>query len=240
MVTSNRIWAVAALIAMVTGFSACLKTEDVKPSRPVAAFTLIQGIPTTAFLDFYDNSVKEADTLKLGFAGYNHQGYRGLHLFELKRSGTSTTVVNTSPTIEYDSLNFYTLVAYGDSTNPGFRVIKDDFTGLTTGALNIRFMHLAPSISAVDVYLGNTKVDSNRVYEGGSMRTTFTGLTTVSGASSITIKKAGSDSVYATASATSVSMSVGNVYTIFFTGIKGDSSSILKPKVYYVPSYYNI
>lgn len=238
MATSNRIWAVAALMAMVSGFTACLKTEDVKPSRPVAAFTLIQGIPTTSLLDFYDNSVKEADTVKVGFAGYNHQAYRGLHLFELKRTGTATTIVSTPPTIEYDSLNYYTLVAYGDSANPAFRVIKDDFTGLTTGAVNIRFLHLAPSISAVDVYLGTTKVDSNRIYEGGSMRTSFSSITSVSGANSITIKKAGSDSVYATSSSASMSLSTGNVYTIFLTGVKGDSSSILKPKVGYIPSYY--
>lgn len=238
MVTSNRIWAVAALLAMVTGFTACLKTEDAKPSRPVAAFTLIQGIPTAARLDFYDNSVKEADTVKVGFAGYNHQAYRGLHLFELKRSGTSTTVVSTNPTTEYDSLNYYTLVAYGDSTNPAFRVIKDDFTGLTNSALNIRFLHLAPSIAAVDVYLGTTKVDSNRVYEGGSMRASFTGITKISGANSITIKKAGTDSVYATSSSSTMNLSTGNVYTIFLTGVKGDSSAILKPKVGYIPSYY--
>lgn len=237
MATSKRLWAVAALLAMVTGFTACLKTENTTPSRPVAAFVVINGITSAAKLDFYDNSTKVKDSISTGFAGYNYQAYGGYHLFDLKRYATSTTVVSTSAA-NYDSLTYYTLVAFGDSTSPVFYPIEDDFEGANNSNLNIRFWNLSPNIGAVDVYLNTTKIDSNRTFSLSRPSSVFKALTTVSTATSITIKKAGTETIVATNNSSSTQLTTGSVYTIFLTGDANVTSGTLAPYVGYIKNYY--
>ncbi|WP_343690521.1 DUF4397 domain-containing protein [Chitinophaga sp.] len=238
MATSKRFGAVAALLAMVTGFTACLKTENnTTPSRPVAAFVVINGISSAAKLDFYDNSTKIKDSVSTGFAGYNYQAYGGTHIFDLKRFATSTTVVSTNAAT-YDSLTYYTLVAFGDSTSPVFYPIKDDFSSASTGKLNIRVWNLSSNIGPVDVYLNTTKVDSNVTFSMARPITTFKALTTVSNANSITVKKAGTETIVATNNGSTTSLSTGGVYTIFLTGDVNTTSGSLAPYVGYIKNYY--
>jgi hypothetical protein len=237
MATSKRFGAVAALLAMVTGFTACLKTENTTPSRPVAAFVVINGISSAAKLDFYDNSSKIKDSISTGFAGYNYQAYGGTHIFDLKRYATAATVVSTSAAT-YDSLTYYTLVAFGDSTSPVFYPIKDDFTGANTSNLNIRVWNLSSNIGPVDVYLNSTKVDSNVTFSMARPSTAFKALTTVSSATSITVKKAGTETVVAINNGSTTSLSTGGVYTIFLTGNATSISGSLAPFVGYIKNYY--
>ncbi|SFW14427.1 DUF4397 domain-containing protein [Chitinophaga sancti] len=238
MVTSKRFGAVAALLAMVTGFTACLKTENTTPSRPVAAFVVINGISSAAKLDFYDNSTKIKDSVSTGFAGYNYQAYGGVHIFELKRYATGTTVVSTSAAT-YDSLNYYTLVAFGDSTSPVFYPIKDsEFNGANTANLNIRFWNLSSNIGPVDLYLNATKVDSNVTFSMSRPTTVFKALSTVTSATSITVKKAGTSTVVATNNSSTTQLSVSGVYTIFLTGNANVTTGSLAPYVGYIKSYY--
>lgn len=238
MATSKRFGAVAALLAMVTGFTACLKTENnTTPSRPVAAFVVINGISSAAKLDFYDNSTKIKDSVSTGFAGYNYQAYGGTHIFDLKRFATSTTVVSTNAAT-YDSLTYYTLVAFGDSTSPVFYPIKDDFSGASTSKLNIRVWNLSSNIGPVDVYLNTTKVDSNVTFSMARPSTAFKALTTVSNANSITVKKAGTETIVAINNGSTTSLSTGGVYTIFLTGDVNTTSGSLAPYVGYIKNYY--
>lgn len=237
MVTSKRFGAVAALLAMVTGFTACLKTENTTPSRPVAAFVVINGISSAAKLDFYDNSTKVKDSISTGFAGYNYQAYGGTHIFDLKRYATATTVVSTSAAT-YDSLTYYTLVAFGDSTSPVFYPIKDDFSGANSSNLNIRVWNLSSNIGPVDVYLNATKVDSNVTFSMARPSSVYKALTTVSNATSITVKKAGTSTVVAINNGSTTNLSTGGVYTIFLTGNEGSTSGSLAPYVGYIKNYY--
>ena len=234
MAKSNRIWAVAALFLMVTGFTACLKSDTTTPSRPVAAFALIQGITASATVDFYDNSTIVTKDLKLGFGGISYKAYGGVHVFELRKSGGTTAIAST--TNVYDSLAYYTLISYGDSTSPVLRSFKDDFSTASNSALNYRFFNLSPYSGPVDLYLNSTKIDSNVNYVAtAGLPTTFKANTSITYVNSITVKKAGKDSVIVTNS--SLSMSTGNVYTIYFTGINNGTGN-LAPKVNIIPSYY--
>lgn len=234
----NRLWAMVALLVVVTGFTACLKNDnDNTPQRPVAAFSVINGIVISTALDLYDNDNKLQTTFSIGSAGINYQEYAGYHEFKFTQTGTTTEVA--SDIQPYDSLRYYTLVSFGDSASAQIRSIAEDFSGLDPSKLNFRFFNLSPNSPAVDLYFGDTKVDSNLNYVGASgFNTSF--KTISSGyVTSLTVKVAGTDEVLATNSNTSGSSLQNGVYTVFFTGLKDvPDESPLKPKVSAIASYY--
>jgi hypothetical protein len=232
---TNRLWAIAALVVIGTGFTACLKSVDTTPSRPVAAFAAINGIVSSVAVDFYDNGTKATSAaMSMGFGGINYQAYGGVHKFDFMKTTTST--VWATSTLVYDSLQYYTLVTYGDSSAAYLKPIRDDFTGISSTNVNIRFFNLSPNSNAVDLYVADTKVDSNLTYVGNtSVSTLFKSLSGISSASTIKVTAAGSTTALATF--TSATMRGGYAYTIFLAGMK-DSVGPLKPVVGYVQSLY--
>ncbi|MCF6404768.1 DUF4397 domain-containing protein [Chitinophaga filiformis] len=216
----TRVWAMAALVTVVTSFSACLKSDNVTPQRDRAAVAIINGILTSGDLDFYDNSTKVNNgALSIGFTFIGYPIYGGIRTFAFKKAGQTTDYA--AVTSLYDSLTYNTVVAYGDSAAPQMRSIKDDFTGATQTAVNIRFFHLSPTTGAVDLYIDDVKVDSNRTYVGTSgFRTAFTPLTKGVFTNNIKIKEAGTNTVLVENSSPSNSFSSGSVYTIYLIGSK--------------------
>jgi hypothetical protein len=237
---TNRLWAIAALVTMGTSFSACLKSVDTTPSRPIAAFTIINGILSSTALDFFDNVTTKptATNLALGFGENRYLVYGGVHQFSFTKTGTLTPIIATT-TNQFDSLNYYTLVTYGDSSSAVVRPIKDDFSSAVTTKLNIRFFNLSPNSPAVDLYLGDVKVDSNLAYIGNSaISTAFKAISNLGSASTLKVKLTGSSAAaLPIAQNTTADLISGNVYTIYLTGMK-DSSGPLKPQLKYVKSYY--
>lgn len=238
----NRFWAIAALCVMVTGFTACLKSSDTTPQRPPVLVSLIQGISSTDALDFYDNGTKVPTNapIGLGFGAYNYRTTGGVHEFSFNKTGLNAAYVSIFPQ-QYDSLNYYTIVTYGDSTAPQAVAVKDDFTNLTQNTLSLRFFHLASTIGAVDLYINNQKVDSNLTYRAGALPTTFKTQTAVNSGSSISVKLAGTQTIVAslnTSSNTTVNLQSGYAYTIYLTGLNTATSGVLAPAVNYIPSFY--
>jgi hypothetical protein len=237
---TNRLWAIAALMVIGTSFSACLKSVDTTPSRPIAAFSIINGIVSSTAVDFFDNiSTKPtASGLALGFGDNSYLVYGGVHQFSFTKTGTLTPIL-ASTTNQFDSLTFYTLVTYGDSSSAVVRPIKDDFSSAVTTKLNIRFFNLSPNSPSVDLYLGDVKVDSNLTYIGsGAISTGFKALSSVGSASTLKVKLTGSSAAsLPIAQNTTANLISGKVYTIYLSGMK-DSSGPLKPQLKYIESYY--
>lgn len=229
----NRLWAAAALILTVTGFSACLKSDDVKPQRSRANILFINAFNGTS-MDVTDNGTKlNSQAFKLGSL-LLHQPYRGTYNFLFKKMGGDSTIASTDY-ISYDSLAYYSIVVYG--TQPArVRALRDDFTGATTDKINYRFFHLSPNTPAVDLYLNDTKIDSNVVYESG-MRNTFTALTSSLYNPKLVVKLAGTTTVVAENSSPNFSVQPGSVYTFLLTGLK-DNTGDLKLTINNTVSYY--
>jgi hypothetical protein len=229
----NRLWAAAALILTVTGFSACLKSDDVTPQRPRANILFINAFAGTG-LDVMDGSTKlNSNAFKLGSL-LLHQPYKGTYEFVFKKAGADSTVATTG-FITYDSLAYYSLTVYGQQP-VRVRPLKDDFTGLTNDKINYRFFHLSPNTPAVDLYLNETKIDSNVVYEGG-FRNTFTGLTSSLYNPKLVIKLAGTDSVLVSNTTPNFAVQAGGVYTFMLTGLK-DNTGDNKLSINNTLSYY--
>jgi len=222
MTTSkNRVWALMALVVMIAGFSSCLKTNDITPQRDRAVVTILNGILTAESLDFYDNGTKaNSSGLTLGFVFAPYYIYGGLRTFTFKRAGQTGDYVSDSR--NYDSLTYNTLVAYGDSTLPQIRSIKEDFAGVKEQAVNIRFFHLSPNTPPVDVYVDDQKVDSNQAYVGTrGFITSFKPLAKTPFTNNIKIKLAGTDSLLASNSSPISTFQPNGAYTIYLTGAAG-------------------
>jgi len=216
----NRVWAMAAVVVAVTGFSACLKTPDPgPPARPVASVVVLNASTFGAGFDLYDNGekVNEAKTvLELGFTS-PYRAFRGAHVFTFKKAGADSTVGTTN--IMLDSLSYYSVLAYGQSP---VKVISltEDVSNVKDNKVYYRFFHLSPNTGPVDVYVDNKKIDSNRVYEDRFPRG-FTALE-LNSASEVIVKEAGKDVVLTRASNSTlkVPLSQGRVYTIYIAGLK--------------------
>jgi len=225
-----RLWAIAALVVTVTGFTACLKSDPAQPQRPQAYFWFIGAYSTSLTLDVFDNGTKLNSTaLAFDFvAPYSTVG--GPHVFTFKKNGADSTIAEN--TNLYDSLQSYTLVLHGDATT-GARLtrITDDYSATSTSKVNYRFYNLSPSVGPVDLFINDTKLTSNVNYAGqGGFYSAFTTTdATGSGNVSIKVKAAGKDSVIAQKD--NVPLSVGYPYTIYLKGEKNAPTDARKLSV---------
>jgi len=215
-----RLWAIAALLVTVTGFTACLKSEDTTPQRQQAYFFFIGAYTGHQGMDLYDNNSKlNSSALTYDFAApYHADG--GLHEFVFKKNGSDSVLAEN--TNLFDSLQIYTMVLYGDSaTGAVLKPVHDDYTATSTTKVNYRFYNLSSTAGPVDMYINDSKLSSNVYYAGqGGLSSAFTTTdATGSGSVSIKIKAAGKDSVIAQKD--NVPLQVGYPYTIYLKGVSG-------------------
>ncbi|WP_207513462.1 DUF4397 domain-containing protein [Longitalea luteola] len=148
----------------------------------------------------------------------------GAYGISFKKTG-SDSVVASLGTALYDSVQYYTLLLYNiDSTHAGAVRIRDDYRVLTMDKAYYRFFHMSPDIGAVDLYFDNNMIDPDRQHADNTQsdfHNQFTGAT--ANTYSITVKKAGSDSVIAQQH--SVFLAQGQAYTIYLKGIKGGTGN---------------
>ena len=232
-----RLLAAAAALIAITGFSACLKDNNVTPQRYPANILFVNAFLGTN-MDVYD------DTQKLNTKIFSltdnlllHQPYTGYYSFTFKKTGADSVVASTTA-FRYDSTSYYTILIYGDSTHAYVAPMQDDFENAKTDRINIRFFHLSPNTPAVDLYLGDTKVDSNVVFRGG-VRDDFSALNLQLNNPKLVVKLAGTSTVVAQNDNPKFPISVGNVYTIMLTGFSNRSVTDDKRlKVDNTVSYY--
>ncbi|WP_246197914.1 DUF4397 domain-containing protein [Chitinophaga agrisoli] len=226
-------WAAAALIA-ITGFSACLKDDNTQPQRQAANILFVNGLVGTD-LDIYDG------TQKLNQSAFSltklllHQPYAGAYMFDFKKAGGDSLVGSTSA-FQYDSLNYYTIVVYGQ-TPARVTALKDDFTDAKGDKINYRFFHMSPNTDAVDLYLNDTRIDSNVVF-GGGFRNGFTALTSSLSNPKLVVKLAGTNTVIAENDDPAFTVGAGGVFTFLLTGLKGSSDDKVKLRIDDTVSYY--
>lgn len=229
-----RLWAAAALALTVTGFSACLKSDNPAPSRPKANYVFLNASTFAPGIDIYHNGTKLTSTpFKIGQYS-DYYTYRGTQDFTFKKGGADSTLGSIVAT--FDSLQIYTVVMFGEQ--PQFRAVRNDFTNADGSKINIRFYQLSPNSGPVDLYLDGKKIDSSHYYDGSSLRSDFTALNPGSyGTSKLTVKVAGKDSTLAETTSPKWSFQTGGVYTIYYIGLKGATGDNA-PAVNNVVSYF--
>lgn len=223
---TNLRWRLAGLAIIVSVLSGCLKSEDPAPSAPKAYISLMHLAPTAPALDvFFDNSRVSNTPFTPGSvtSGYNAVD-RGIFAIRFKKTSSDSLVAEV-PLTHYDSLSFYTLVIYNQQVDGPAKVvrIKDDFAGLESTKPYYRFFHASPNTGAIDLYIDNIRVESDRSHIDNAGYDPFNKFSaTTSGHHTIQARLAGTDTVVATAN---IDMIQGNAYTFFLKGLEGGTGN---------------
>ncbi len=211
---------IAGLSLVIAGFGSCIKSDNSASATitPKTYVSVLHMAPYAPPVEIYLNDTKSSEQILADtyFSVYS-QLNPGSYDIKFKKAGADSLVAEI-PASHYDSLNFYTLLLYNDShTSTKAVTIPDDFSNVTGTTSFYRFFNLNPDAGSVDVYFSNTMVQNARTPADNVTNHTYNRFQSYApGYYSIVVKAASSDSVVA--SATSISMQPGNVYTIMIKG----------------------
>lgn len=234
LIKKNRVWAIAALLGGVIGFSSCLKQSDPTPQRMNYTGAIINGAYLPSSLDIFNNGAKMNTSAYKTSASAPFLDLPGIHTFSFRNlNGTGLDSV----TQQFDSLRYYTIITYNDNAKKFVsQLIREDFSSLSTSKVNFRFLNLSPNAGPVDLYINNKKVVENQPFQINApwnaaepFNSTVEYYVTPTGSTTQLVKGTSRQS----AGATQVPFQPGYAYTIYLSGAK-DSTGDNKLQLYYL------
>nr|WP_295874495.1 DUF4397 domain-containing protein [uncultured Chitinophaga sp.] len=234
LIKKNRVWAVAALLGGVIGFSSCLKQSDPTPQRMNYTGAIINGAYLPSSLDIFNNGAKMNNGAYKTAASAPFLDLPGVHTFSFRNlNGTGLDSV----TQQFDSLKYYTIITYNDNTKKFVsQLIREDFSSLSTSKVNFRFLNLSPNAGPVDLYINSKKVLENQPFSISRpwnsvdpYNSTVEYYVTLPGSTTPLVKGTSRQ----TAGSTNVPFQPGYAYTIYLAGAK-DSTGDNKLQLYYL------
>lgn len=215
---------VLLLFTLIIGGAGCSKPGSSLSMNPVSYLSVINEATYTGTAQVYFGNT--LITVQQGIsAGTFSTQYGAITpgTYDVKFvNSTADTTMGLIPGAIFDTLHFYTLIVYNPpgagSASQAFQV-WDDFSSIsTTNTTNTyyRFFNLCADYPNVDLYLNNTLVQSGRTTADNATNQTLNGFEALSGGNyTITVKKAGTDSVISTLNG---GLLQGDAYTIFLGG----------------------
>lgn len=219
--------AIFLAILAVAGDSCTKATSNVKTSA-VTYLSVIHGAPYTSAVTVYlnDTLITQTTGIPTGAFSPKYGTIRpGFYGAKFKKAGTDS-VLDLLSTSSYDTLNFYTLLLYNKAGSTAAHVLKifDNFSTVTAANAYYRFFNLAPDFPKVNLYLNGSLVQSNRLTADNAVDSVYSSFRSLSPATyNISVRNAETDSVIATASG--ISLTAGNAYTIWVSGLKSPNNS---------------
>ena len=175
--------------------------------------------PRAPSVEIYFNTTPASSAIASGAYSASYSPIDpGFFAVNFKKAGGDSLMASI-PTDQYDSLNFYTLVLYNTLPGNGVQAfaIHDDYSMLSDSKTCYRFFHMSPDIGNVDVYFNNELWESGRSYADNAYGGSYNQYQQrPSNSYTITVKKAGSDSVIATTNTTLYNQLA---YTVFLKGV---------------------
>lgn len=207
------------VVVLAVVFSSCLKSVEQQPAEKKAYISLMHMAINAPAVEVYVSGTKSSQPIVPGSYSSAYSAVTPGTFDIAFRKANSDSLVAAVGTASYDSLKYYTLLVYNDQpTSAKVMRIADDFSDLGTGPQCIyRFFHLAADMPAVDLYLDNVKVMSNREYADNATQTLFNEFSAQNaGNKVIQVKKAGTDSVI---TSTNAIFYQNNAFTVFLNGL---------------------
>lgn len=97
----------------------------------------------------------------------------GTRRIEVRATGATVDVIDAKP--DFSANRFYTVIAGNNLASITALVFLDDFSSPASGQAKVRFIHAAPGISSVDIYVGapgsgtvGTPAVTNITYQGAT------------------------------------------------------------------------
>jgi hypothetical protein len=229
-------WGISIVVVLAVGLAGCTKTGSSYTVSPVTYVSLMNVAPYSPAVDVYLNGKLATASGGIASGSYSLKYgslQPGSYSIKFTKTGTTDSLTGIPGVRTLDTLNFYTLIMYNDTSHAvRSTLIHDDFSGISTTNANYRFFNLSPDAPSVSFYLN------------GSASPTYTGRTpgdnadnplyntfqsTAPNTYSFLVKSDAGDSV---ATLPNQSLMGGNVYTIFLTGVKGSYKLNLLPASY--------
>ena len=223
-------WGVSLFVISAIGAVGCAKTGSSYSTSPVSYVSVLNEAPYgPASADIYlNNQLANTSSIPSGLYSNKYGPVQpGTYRIDFKKGGADSLLSSIAGGARQilDTLNFYTLVLYNDSTTHRIQsmLIHDDFSSISTTNANYRFFNLSPDATNVDFYLNGGSTPTFAYRQTGdnaapsSSYNTF--VSTAPSTYSFVVKVAG-DTALVT-SLNNQNLTGGNVYTIFLTGVKG-------------------
>ena len=226
--------AIIFLFLLFAGGTGCSKPGSSLTMSPVSYLSIINEATYTGTAQVYLNN--SLITIQQGISAGTYSTQYGTikpGTYDVKFvNAAADTTMGLLPGAQFDTLDFYTLIVYnpaGAGSASQAMKVWDDFSTISTTSTNYRFFNLCPDFPAVDLYLNNNLIQSGRTTADNAINQTLNGFQTInSGTYTITVKKAGTDSVISTIN---TGLLQGDAYTVFLGGNSKSNSTPIQINV---------
>ncbi len=212
------------LAALSFAFVSC--TDDETPTAETAKVNVVHASPNAPGVDLLVDGVK-VNSSALAFP--DNTGYlsvnAGARNFKVNVTGTSTTVIDVTPTLTKDAN--YTVFAIDSVSKISPLLLVDDLTAPAAGKAHIRFIHLSPNAPAVDVSVVGQAAGVG-IFTNRSFNKTITAaqyaFTPVDAATyDLEVRVAGTTTV--ALNLPDITLTAGKIYTVFAKGFLGGTGA---------------
>jgi len=226
----QAIYLMIFFISLGSGFTSCTKVgaSGVNTSGPAFSYITTMNLAPygdSAYVYFGGNEYPGGAIPVGSYSTSYFKVASGSFDVEFK-TPSSDSLLAEIPSSPFDSLGFYTLIVYNDSSNGIAKAAKitDNFSNVTNDSAYIRFFNLSPDMPSVDLYINSTKVQSARTPADNILNTFYNNFQAIpNGYYTIEAKQAGTNIVVGTV--LNGSLLNGQVYTIFLEELHGNSGN---------------
>ena len=202
------------------------KEEETTPTPDTAKVMVVHASPNAPGVDLLVDNTK-VNTSALTFP--NNTGYltvnAGARNFKVNVTGTSTTVIDATPTLAKD-LN-YSVFAIDSVSKISPIITVDDLTAPAAGKAHIRFIHLSPNAPAVDVSVvgqaAGVGIFTNRTFNKTITAGQYAFTPVDAATYNLEVRVAGTTTVALAIG--SVTLTAGKIYTVFAKGFLGGTGA---------------
>jgi hypothetical protein len=215
---------------VVTGSGGCSKVSTpggTNANTALSYITVMNLAPYGAEAQIFLSNVGYTQIFPIGSFTTSYISYpSGNYTIQFK-SSTSDSLLSSLASSPFDSLGFYTIILYNDSSNGIDEIAKitDNFSTInpTSDSAYYRFFNMAPDMPAVDLYINNVKVQSNRTPADNITNLAFDNFQSgPSGYATFEFKQSGTNTIIGSNSLYGTLMA-GNAYTVLLTETVGST-----------------
>ncbi|TWR28943.1 DUF4397 domain-containing protein [Mucilaginibacter pallidiroseus] len=222
--------AMVAVAAASVVFTSCLKNDNntVIPAQDVAAISIINASPNSRTINVAIDDKKLNSSGISYLSGFSYlRAFSGDRKFTVTENSTAnTTLINKTLKLNKDT--YYSLYIAGVGATPSdslsYVLTVDSLRAPATNKVRIRFVHLSPGTSSVDVGVaGQTPIFANVPYK---VATNFIEIAPINNVAMV-IKDHNTGAEIGRLENTSLQS--GNNYTVFAKGTASATVNDLKP-----------
>jgi len=226
-ITGKLLTTICAVCLLSLLLTSCVKQNKIVPP-PTALLSFTQASPDEPAIDFYLDNGK-VNPLPLNFGDHSDyfNAYVGARTAYFNNYDTKSTILAAPITLNQGTA--YSMFLVNKATMPEVLLITDTLNKPESLHASIRFINLSPDAAAVDLALeGGSVLVTNKAFKEVSSFVSIPAKTD----NTFVVREKGTGNVLATLA--HVDMADGTLYTIWFHGLAGGTSTTDKLGVHII------